>query len=163
MKKCSNCKKLKGLAEFSKDSSRPDGVRYKCKECANAINAEYQRNNREKQNAKAKRWRDANPDKSRAAVSKYRKANPEVSLHGNHEYRTRKKNAPRYTVSKLDMKRLYSSSCAYCGATEDITLDHVVPLKRGGSHGIGNLVAACRTCNSSKGAKLLVEWRKVAL
>ncbi len=41
----------------------------------------------------------------------------------------------------------------------------VIPLARGGTHDIDNLVPACASCNSSKGAKLpAIEWkgRKVA-
>lgn len=40
--------------------------------------------------------------------------------------------------------------CTYCGATTDLTGDHVVPKSRGGTeqHGV---VVACRTCNSSRG------------
>ena len=48
-------------------------------------------------------------------------------------------------------------SCAYCDAL-GTTVDHVVPLFRGGSNFEGNLVPACRPCNISKGRWLLVEW-----
>jgi 5-methylcytosine-specific restriction endonuclease McrA len=37
--------------------------------------------------------------------------------------------------------------------------DHVYPLSRGGSHGIGNVLPVCRPCNLSKGAKFLIEWK----
>jgi 5-methylcytosine-specific restriction endonuclease McrA len=40
------------------------------------------------------------------------------------------------------------------------TIDHIVPLARGGTNYEGNLTPACRPCNSSKGTLLLVEWRK---
>lgn len=48
--------------------------------------------------------------------------------------------------------------CAYCHAPAE-TVDHVVPLVRGGTNYEGNLVPACRSCNSSKSDHLLVEWR----
>lgn len=45
-----------------------------------------------------------------------------------------------------------SPVCARCGATEDLTADHVVALARGGSnHGLRRVL--CRSCNSSKGAR----------
>jgi len=44
-------------------------------------------------------------------------------------------------------------ACVYCGATEDLTLDHVIPRSRGGSHAPENLVTACRSCNSRKHAR----------
>ncbi|HEX8510460.1 MAG TPA: HNH endonuclease [Propionibacteriaceae bacterium] len=49
--------------------------------------------------------------------------------------------------------------CAYCGECRPLTMDHVVPLARGGRHAIGNLAPACETCNKRKGSMLLVEWR----
>lgn len=42
--------------------------------------------------------------------------------------------------------------CAYCGERGD-TKDHVVPKSRGGSDDPSNLVWACRSCNSRKGAR----------
>lgn len=50
--------------------------------------------------------------------------------------------------------------CVYCGSTEDLTLDHIIPLSRGGNNDASNLATACRSCNSSKGAKTLQEWRR---
>lgn len=51
--------------------------------------------------------------------------------------------------------------CFYCGTGPAETVDHVVPLLRGGTNYEGNLVPACRPCNSSKRERLLVEWRAV--
>ena len=48
--------------------------------------------------------------------------------------------------------------CRYCGETEDLTCDHIVPLVRGGTNDDENLAAACRRCNSSKGDKTPAEW-----
>ncbi len=45
--------------------------------------------------------------------------------------------------------------CQYCGVqlTKDtVTLDHVVPESKGGKRSFDNLVAACQSCNESKGA-----------
>jgi 5-methylcytosine-specific restriction endonuclease McrA len=50
-----------------------------------------------------------------------------------------------------------SGPCVYCDATAT-TVDHVTPLARGGHEAEYNLVPACGSCNSSKGAKLLPEW-----
>ena len=49
-------------------------------------------------------------------------------------------------------------ACVYCGAREDLTVDHVLPLSRGGTNDLYNLVTACRPCNSSKNAKTPQEW-----
>lgn len=50
-------------------------------------------------------------------------------------------------------------TCRYCGATDTpLHCDHVVPLSRGGSNEMSNLVAACQRCNLSKGSKLIEHW-----
>lgn len=54
--------------------------------------------------------------------------------------------------------RAQGRTCAYCPRPAD-TVDHVVPLVRGGTNYEGNLVPACRRCNSSKSGKTVVEWR----
>ena len=67
-----------------------------------------------------------------------------------------------YKVTEKDIKRLHSRHrylCAYCKKRPIEHLDHVIPLARGGSHGIGNLLPACQPCNQSKNKKLLSEWR----
>lgn len=43
--------------------------------------------------------------------------------------------------------------CARCGATDDLTIDHIIPIIKGGSDEVTNLQVLCRKCNSSKGAK----------
>ena len=53
----------------------------------------------------------------------------------------------------------YSGMCAYCHTARATQQDHVIPLARGGRHTIGNVLPACGTCNASKKAALLVEWR----
>ena len=49
-------------------------------------------------------------------------------------------------------------TCAYCPAIPT-TVDHIVPLVRGGTNHEGNLAPCCRPCNSSKSGWLLTEWR----
>ncbi len=47
--------------------------------------------------------------------------------------------------------------CVFCGTTEDITKDHVVPRSKGGLNIAENVVPVCRSCNSWKAAKLWLE------
>lgn len=44
-------------------------------------------------------------------------------------------------------------TCRYCGTTDNITVDHVVPRCQGGTDHEANLVACCRSCNSRKGGR----------
>ncbi|MDB4878371.1 MAG: hypothetical protein JWM41_4817 [Gemmatimonadetes bacterium] len=48
--------------------------------------------------------------------------------------------------------------CVYCGehfAADELTLDHVQPRVRGGDRSEGNLVTACKACNTLKGQRRL--------
>jgi len=46
-------------------------------------------------------------------------------------------------------------SCQYCGATGDLTFDHVIPRARGGVTSWQNVVASCGRCNLNKGSRTL--------
>ena len=53
----------------------------------------------------------------------------------------------------------FGGHCAYCGALAPLTVDHRVPLSRGGSNWIGNLIPACARCNKKKGRRTEEEFR----
>lgn len=44
--------------------------------------------------------------------------------------------------------------CAECGATEDLSIDHIMPEALGGADDLDNLRVLCRPCNSRKGKRL---------
>ena len=49
--------------------------------------------------------------------------------------------------------QLSAGVCHYCGKTfsaQELTLDHIVPVARGGKSTRGNVVPACKPCNSDK-------------
>lgn len=56
------------------------------------------------------------------------------------------------------IKVISGQKCSYCGATNNLALDHVFPQKFGGKDVGDNLIYACRPCNSSKGKRDLMEW-----
>lgn len=52
--------------------------------------------------------------------------------------------------------------CTYCGSDGNgasLHCDHVIPVSRGGSHHPDNLTTACQSCNSSKRATPVQEWK----
>lgn len=62
----------------------------------------------------------------------------------------------------LQVFNLYGQCCAYCRkplTREECTIDHVIPISRGGSNTINNLVPACKSCNTRKSSSTnLDKW-----
>jgi 5-methylcytosine-specific restriction endonuclease McrA len=56
-------------------------------------------------------------------------------------------------------------ACVWCGSTVEqgvqLTLDHVVPVSKGGDNDEKNLVTACKRCNDSRGNRGAVEFSRV--
>jgi len=65
----------------------------------------------------------------------------------------------------IKIKRKQGGKCFYCGRREEecgaLTMDHVVPLVRGGGHVPENIVAACLSCNASKSDRSVWEFASV--
>ena len=85
------------------------------------------------------------------------------SMDDQHQQRCeREKNAPGLSRSQrsqlLTQWKRQCRACAYCDAPPT-TVDHVVPLVRGGTNYEGNLVPCCKRCNSSKAGHMVIEWR----
>ena len=64
-------------------------------------------------------------------------------------------------VNRREVLRRDSHTCQYCGSKKRLTLDHVLPRSRGGSHTWDNVVAACEPCNHRKGSRTLQEAKMV--
>ena len=53
----------------------------------------------------------------------------------------------------------FRGRCAYClNPMATVTQDHLIPLSRGGSHTLSNVVPCCKSCNSKKHARTLLEY-----
>lgn len=53
--------------------------------------------------------------------------------------------------------------CYYCAnptPASELTMDHIVPLARGGKSSKSNIVATCKTCNTKKKTLLPLEWEE---
>ena len=60
-------------------------------------------------------------------------------------------------------RRIQKGICHYCGdnvGSKNLTMDHVVPMSRGGKSKKGNLVPACKECNNKKNYLLPIEWEE---
>ncbi len=58
-------------------------------------------------------------------------------------------------------QKLAQGVCHYCGQrSAHLTMDHLVPLARGGRSTRDNIVCACKTCNTRKRSLLPMEWEE---
>ena len=151
-RQCNRCDAWKPLEDYFVKSGRGTRMRH-CIPCHRALNASiYYRDhaqNREKRNA----YRDALPvDVLRA------RRRVDASAR-----RARMVGAETDGIVSIEALRgRDGDNCAYCDerlAVPAMTLDHVLPLSRGGSHTMDNAVLACRPCNSQKHARTPEEWR----
>jgi 5-methylcytosine-specific restriction endonuclease McrA len=82
-----------------------------------------------------------------------------AEMHRARERERRRKLPPDWGQIRDQVLARDGSVCAYChGETTSPHIDHVIPLSRGGSSELTNLVVACPRCNISKGDRTPEEW-----
>lgn len=68
---------------------------------------------------------------------------------------------------RMSMRSLYDDerikltvdqACSYCGSPNHLVIDHLIPRIKGGPDDADNLILACRSCNSSKGGRDMMDW-----
>lgn len=77
------------------------------------------------------------------------------------EIRREREKARQLRKSNWWQNRVAKGICHYCGAKvppKELTLDHLVPVGRGGKSTRGNCVPACKDCNNRKRHLLPTEW-----
>jgi 5-methylcytosine-specific restriction endonuclease McrA len=58
---------------------------------------------------------------------------------------------PRVVVDRVKQE---NTKCEYCGSKENLEIDHIIPVARGGGNTINNLQILCRACNKKKADKM---------
>lgn len=175
LKKCSKCRKSLSLKYFYKDKSSKDGYQNYCKKCLDAVVHKYRVQNRVRVLQYYKDYDRINRDKKILFYRQYyldnieymkqkaldwTKKHPAKKLISNENRRARKAGAlGRITIE--DITKLYNEQngkCFYCGIMNKLTQDHKIPLSRGGSNQLDNIVLACQSCNSKKHTKTTEEF-----
>ena len=79
------------------------------------------------------------------------------------EIRKEKQKARDLRKSQWWNRKCAEGKCYYCGRDippGELTMDHIVPIIRGGKSAKNNLVPACKDCNSKKRHSLPLEWEE---
>ena len=162
MKTCKECKKELPLSSFGVLKVAADGLNYLCKPCNSARGLARYYEKREEILDRIHKEREENYEHRIAIERKSRTKNKEkwrLARNARQSIRNRVVQESTYLILPKDLRRIYSSPCVECGSTENQSLDHVIPLSRGGSHGIGNITTLCLTCNMKKHNRFFSEWR----
>jgi 5-methylcytosine-specific restriction endonuclease McrA len=141
----------KYCSDYCYPGYKPLGVRvFKCDDCGFDFKAEYK-----------------NPyctdcrDKRRRKYERKRK-----KLYGNHRRRARTFEVDYKPVNSLRVFRRDGFVCQICGVKTKLklrgtnhdrepTIDHIIPMSKGGPNTYDNVQTACRSCNTAKGNRLL--------
>lgn len=85
-------------------------------------------------------------------TTRYYKKYPTIKKRNDKEYAFRRRG---YNAGHIDWQYVEQLErvCNMCKTLEDLTIDHVKPLSKGGTNDMNNLQILCRKCNASKGAK----------
>jgi 5-methylcytosine-specific restriction endonuclease McrA len=131
-------KQKAGVREVLRERTREQKRRIRSTEEGRRKNAES-----------VKRWRERNPEDWRA-----------LRTRAFSQRKAAKLSSQSTAVSTAEVRKILSRPCVNCGERENLHLDHIIPLSRGGRHSIGNLQPLCQYCNLSKNNLLQIEWRR---
>ena len=162
MKKlCTVCGIEKDRSEFHIRRKSLDGLARQCKDCKRAEGSAYYIKNKNIIKNRSKDWAIQNPDRRWEISKKYRQANQLRHNLATRNYRARKAGANDGWNSTVDWWEVllarFEYRCAYCRRKVKMTMDHVIPLARGGKHIPDNIVPACESCNYRKRDRLIDE------
>ncbi len=163
--RCKQCRKASSRAYYEKnvDALKAKSAQFRCEQPkrARACVSAWITRNRSKKRARDREYHREHREEKLA----YNKTPERRAAHrANAKYqKARRKAAIAATVQPItaeqweEIQASYLMLCVYClERCDDLTMDHVVALNRGGDHTAGNVVPACRKCNREKTDKSVV-------
>lgn len=178
---CKRCEVPKPIDQFDKDSGARTGRRADCKPCRSAYMTGYYAENMDERKAYMRERLLNNGDRVRELDSaRYvRDRQKRAALAAQYGQIRRARMAGREYEKGISLKALRErdgGDCCHCGVEmvfrrfksgegvgTQATIEHLVPISRGGTHTWGNVALACRDCNFRRGAKSLDEWKPQAV
>lgn len=100
-------------------------------------------------------------ERLKAQIAAYHRAHPDVVRAKREKHRALRKGAEGFFTAYewRELVAQYEHACAYCGAIGPLEQDHCLPLARGGTNWIDNILPACRVCNARKHLMTEEEFR----
>ena len=162
---CKIC--IKKYREKNKDKTKE--YREKNKEKIKEYQKEYQKKYRENNKDKRKKYRENNKDKIKESQKKYRlsEKGKRTAFNFRSKRRFKEENQGNGITKEqwLEMMDFFEWTCAYSGEyiggnSEERSIDHIIPLSKGGENEVWNCVPMLRSLNSSKRDKDMLSWYK---
>lgn len=163
--KCYGCKEDKPQEDFYPAKGRGERrpISGKCKQCISAIRKAKLLNDpayKEREKARQKRFEENNPGRQYELTRRWKKENPDKNRAQNNRVRSRRDALIRGAnrVEAIGLEDVYlrdNGICKLCGHPcdrEHASIDHRLPLSKGGDHIWDNVQLAHRKCNSEKGS-----------
>lgn len=153
MKTCSRCERRLPLDAFYRSKDGRQGRQNYCKRCTVEVQRERYADPVKRTTilAQGQRSRERNREAVSTRIARWREENPEAQrVWTAHHRATRAGVVSTLTRDEwLEILKRFRWCCAYCDGPFE-SLDHVVPLSRGGANTADNVVPACLSCNSAK-------------
>lgn len=140
---CTSCREWHSRGVFLVDRSRGDGLAASCRK-------------RSRPFVTAEERRERRLERVREGYRRYYAGAGGAAIRAR-VYGRKRATEPIEPLTRELVIEGFNGRCAYCGRTAE-TLDHLAPVKHGGASRRGNLVAACRSCNSRKGTRDLDDF-----
>jgi 5-methylcytosine-specific restriction endonuclease McrA len=168
LRECIRCNKLLDLNMFRKIGRDSRWYTNKCKICLNKEKRARRLKNIDEENKKQREYRSKNKEKTKIWAR-----NTYLNNHDKHRIRQKNRDYIRkskdcnigfFTKDEWENRLIeFNFSCAYCYRNEcelnkKLTIDHIIPISKGGLNIIENIVPSCFSCNSSKGSKDVDEY-----
>lgn len=157
MKQCTLCKENKEESNFTKRTGTKDGLEYRCKDCIAEIRGDKYKGKYS--------YADLSPEvraNESTRKKKYKQDHPEqVAAANRKNYVMRKDLSIECTNAEVKQFMAENLHCVQCGSTEDLTLDHIIPVSWGvlSRHALDNFQTLCNYCNGTKKANCSIDFR----
>lgn len=173
---CKVCEEPKPESEYHKDKGGSNGLRAQCKDCrCKYMQGYYEGNSDTRREYIRSRLRNNKEHVRALDKERYvRDRDKRIELATRHAHLRRARLRSTVSdsgISVLALRRRFGDNCQYCTIPLDFkaakrgmiaparaSIEHVLPLSKGGTHTWDNVTLICHRCNTSKNCKTLDEW-----